>query len=88
MHIIIVCNERIERKNKKKLTIFKIRLKIMNFNTNGFPQKNVTNVRLFTEIDDDNNGVPYFLERMRDLLINCIYIKIQNSKHINEQPRM
>lgn len=46
----------------------------MNFNRYGFPLKIVTNVCLFTKIEKDNNGAPYFLERMRDLLRNCIYI--------------
>lgn len=38
----------------------------MNFNTNRFPYKNVTNVRLFTKIENDNNGVPYFYEWTKD----------------------
>lgn len=57
---MIICNKRIER--KKKLAVLKIRSNIMNFNTNRFQYKNVTNVRLFTKIENDNNGVPYFYE--------------------------
>lgn len=60
----------------------------MNFNTNVFPQKNVTNVRLFTKIDNDNNGVPYLLERNEKFTFKLHLKKYKIVKHINKSPHM
>lgn len=39
MHIIIVCNESIERKTKNQIDSIQNNVQIMNFNTTGFHRK-------------------------------------------------